>query len=199
MFNFNFYLLMYFLKHQKFTFSLFSEDKRDMLNNLTQQQDIRFIFKKTLKLIPVSYFIQQSLLFLSFIMLGFFIFSSFMNIFHFDNVSLGLQKTWEDFSSLHYITFFIIFLSLFGLFSLFNIFIQIKTNNMIEHLKNNPFPVSYYVPYFQQDIQRVSATPLYNVIISNNNLYGLLVLLVFEKHVEKEEIKFIPDYFFKHW
>lgn len=190
---------MYFLKHQKFTFSLFSEDKRDMLNNLTQQQDIRFIFNKTLKLIQISYFFQQGLLFLSFIMLGFFIFSSSMNMLHFDNVSLGFQKTWEDFSSLHYITLFIIFLSLFGLFSLFNVLIQVKINEITDSLKSHTFPVSYYIPYFQQEIQRISATPLYDVINSNNNLYGLLVLLIFEKHVEKEEIKLIPEYFLKHW
>ena len=61
------------------------------------------------------------------------------------------------------------------------------------------FPLSHYIAYFSKELQRVSATPIYELILSNNNIYGLLILLIFEKHVEQEEIRLIPEYFHRQW
>lgn len=199
MFNFNFHFLIYFFKTHNFKFFLLAEEKRTVLNQLTNTDNILFVFKKHLKLIYVSYLAQQTFLFISFIMMGFFIFSAVMNVLHFDNFSLGLNRTWNDFLVLHYISFFIVFLSLFSLISLLNAFIQTKINEKVSDLQKSYFPVFNFINYFQEDLDKVETTPIHDMIIQNDNLYGLLLLLVFEKHVEREEIKLIPDYFHKSW
>ena len=173
--------------------------KRSVLNHLKDNQDIVFMFKKHLKLIYWSYLTQQTFLFLSFIMLGFFFFSGIMNILHFDNFSLGINRTWDDFISLHYISFFITLLSLFSITSLFNAFIQFKINQRIFSLQNQHFPVSDFISYFEEDLNKVETTPIHKMIKDNDNLYGLLLLLIFEKHIERQEVKLIPEYFHKNW
>lgn len=190
---------MYFLKYKTFHFSLFEKNKRHLLNNLLSQPNIQFIFNKKIKLFHFIYIMQQSALFISFVMLGFFIFSSCLSMFHFYNIEFGLFKTWSDFCDLHYVSFFICLLSSFGLLSLFNLFFQLKISSHVKALQNINFPVENYLFYFQEELQRISATPIHQIIMSNNNLYGLLVFLVLAKHIEKEEIKLIPDYFLKHW
>lgn len=199
MFNFNFHFLIYFFKSHNFKFFLLAQEKRTILNKLKDTKNILFVFNKILKVIYLSYLAQQTFLFVSAIMMGFFIFSSVMNIFHFDNFSLGINKTWNDFLVLHYISFFIILLSLFSIISLLNAFIQIKINKKVTLLQKTYFPVSNFIDYFKEDLEKVEMTPIYSMIVDNNNLYGLLLLLVFEKHIEHEEIKLIPDYFKKSW
>lgn len=199
MFNFNYYFLLYFLKHTKFSFSLFNKDKCHILNQLVAFEDIKFVYKKSLKSVFVSYLLQHTFLFLSFILLGFFIFSSVMNFFHFDSFFVGFEKTFNDFIIFHYVSFFIFLLSLFSLFSCVNAFIQAKINYFSEKLKVVYFPVSHYFPIFKKDLEKIHSLPLYDIIHNNDNLYGLLLLLVFLKHIEKEELKLIPEYFNKHW
>lgn len=199
MFNFNYYFLLYFLKHNKFAFSLFHKDKCHILNELIVFEDIKFIYKKSLKTILVSYLVQHTFLFLSFIFLGFFLFSSIMNFFHFDSFLVGFDKTFTDFIVFHYVSFFIVLLSLFSVFSCLNAFMQSKIDNFINKLKTVYFPVSYYFPVFKKDLDKLHTLPLYEIIYSNDNLYGLLLLLIFLKHIEKEELKLIPEYFIKHW
>lgn len=199
MFNFNFHLLIYFFRIHNFKFLLFKEDKRTILNQLSNNESINFLFKKPLKLIYFSYIIQQTLLFVSFVMIGFFLFSLIMSFFHFSDFILSFNKIWSDFTSLHYISFFIIFLSLFGVMSLFNLFLQFKINKYVTFLKSFTFPLSDFFSNFEDDLNKVETTPIHKIILNNNNLYGLFVFLLFEKHIEREEIKFIPEYFNKHW
>lgn len=175
------------------------EHKRSVLNHLKDNEHILFLFKKHLKLIHVSYLMQQTFLFVSFIMLGFFLFSGAMNVFHFENFSLGMNKTLDDFISLHYVSLFLILLSFFGLISLFNAFVQIKINQSISCLKETHFPVSDFINYFQEDLNKIDTTPIHGMIRNNDNLYGLLLLLIFEKHIEKQDINLIPEYFQKKW
>lgn len=199
MFNFNFHFLIYFLKINNFKFLLFKEDKRTILNNLSNHETINFVFKKYLKFIYLFYLAQQTLLFMSFVMIGFFLFSLIMNFLHFSNFLLGFTKIWNDFTSLHFISFFIISLSFFGIISLLNLIIQFQIDKYVQRLQSLKFPLSDFLPYFKEDLNKIEITPIYNIIINNNNLYGLFLFLVFEKHIEREEIKFIPEYFNKHW
>lgn len=88
---------------------------------------------------------------------------------------------------------------MFGLTSLFNAFVQIKINQSISCLKETHFPVSDFINYFQEDLNKIDTTPIHSMIKHNDNLYGLLLLLIFEKHIEQQDINLIPEYFQKKW
>lgn len=199
MFNFNFYFLIYLLKNSSpLNFNLLSFEKRYILTQLQMHPEFSFLYNKKFKSLYFLYQLQQLFLFLSFVVLGFFSFSSISSILHFDNFSLGFFKIWEDFVNLHYISLFIVSLSLFSLLSLFNAFIQFKINQKILLLKNITFPLKENLELFESDLFMIEKLPLFNIIQSNDNLYGVILLLAFEKHIELQEIKLIPDYFKKH-
>lgn len=109
MFNFNFYFLVYLLKHSPLTYNLLSFEKRYLLTQLQMHPEFNFLFKFKFKLIYIIYQLQHISLFISFVFLGFFIFSLVYNSFCVDNFYLSSFKIWDDFINLHYVSFFMFF------------------------------------------------------------------------------------------
>lgn len=197
MFNFNFYFLVYLLKHSPLTYNLLSFEKRYLLTQLQMHSEFNFLSKNKTKIIYIFYSLQKIFLFSSFVFLGFFLFSLLFNFFYYDNITEGFFKIWSDFINLHYISFFIILLSLFSFSGLINSFIQFKLNKKFQHLKSIHFSLDEHLEIFDSDLFLVEKLPIFNMIKSNNNLYGVFLLLSFEKHIELQEIKLISNYFKK--
>ena len=195
MFNFDFYFFMYFLKKSHtFNFKLMNPEQINELNLLNNFPDIQFIFNKKLKFFYFLHQTQLTLLFLSFVFIGFFLFSSLSSILYVDNIFIAINITWNDFINFHYVSLFICFLTLFSFIGIINLLFQLKITKIIYKLKKIEFPLHDFMELFESDLYKVERTPLFNLIISNNNLYGLILFLIFAKHLEQQELKLIPLY-----
>lgn len=198
MFNFNFYFLLYLIKQSSpITFNFLPFEKRYLLTQLQMHPELNFLSKNKTKIIYIFYSLQKIFLFSSFVFLGFFLFSLLFNFFYSDNITESFLKIWNDFINLHYISFFIVLLSLFSFSGLINSFIQFKLNQKFQHLKSIDFSLDEHLEIFDSDLFLVEKLPIFNMIKSNNNLYGVFLLLSFEKHIELQEIKLISNYFKK--
>ncbi len=178
MFNFNFYFLLYLLKQSSpITFNLLPFEKRYLLTQLQMHPELNFLSKNKTKIIYIFYSLQKIFLFSSFVFLGFFLFSLLFNFVYSDNLIEGFLKIWNDFINLHYISFFIVLLSLFSFSGLINSFIQFKLNKTFQHLKSIDFSLDEHLEIFDSDLFLVEKLPIFNMIKSNNNLYGVFLLL----------------------
>ena len=121
-------------------------------------------------------------------------FSYLSSILYVDNIFIAINITWNDFINFHYVSLFICFLTLFSFIGIINLLFQLKITKIIYKLKKIEFPLHDFMELFESDLYKVERTPLFNLIISNNNLYGLILFLIFAKHLEQQELKLIPLY-----